>query len=138
MDSYLKEKFTCECGAVICRGYKRFHVITKQHLEYLQNGVSKLEYLENKKQSKKDIIECECGVTYKAAGNSRHVDTKTHQNYLLCGETKSERIERNLTNYMNMRNEKVLCECCNVHFIKRHLSRHNKSAMHINNQSSKI
>ena len=34
---YLKEKITCECGAVICRRYKSGHCKTQKHLLQLES-----------------------------------------------------------------------------------------------------
>jgi hypothetical protein len=132
MTDYLKEKYECECGAVLCRGQKRFHIKTKQHLQCIENGISKSEYLENKKlQNKNEIIECECGVKYKR-NNKGHHKTKTHLNYINTGETKQTRMDKNVLK----RTDKIMCDCCKVFYIRKHKSKHEKSLKHINNIST--
>jgi hypothetical protein len=34
---YAKEKIQCECGLIICRGYKSQHIKSQKHLEFINN-----------------------------------------------------------------------------------------------------
>jgi len=38
-DNLLKEKFTCECGAILSKGAKFKHVKRRQHLKYMDNNI---------------------------------------------------------------------------------------------------
>lgn len=73
-----KEKMTCECGAIICKGSQERHKKTKKHLMQLKN----IEDINNNVDKRKIKYKCECGDITLVQHKARHEKTLKHINFV--------------------------------------------------------
>jgi len=132
---YMKQKFECACGKIICNGFKRHHFKTVFHVNFLKTGIKESEMKEEtNKLDPEEIILCGCGVQHKRKFENNHCNTKTHMKFIESGKTKEQQMNDNVDNYMEKRQEKEPCSIC----LKMHSKRHMKEHMKTHNKQNKI
>ena len=75
-----KNKFICDCGSIITKGYMKMHFKTLKHIAFINRPfVKNYEVVKH---------ECYCGKIYNKSNNSNHLKSKYHREY--CRKNRKE------------------------------------------------
>ena len=77
------EPYLCECGRQLSSINNRYrHIKTKQHLDFVENGIKYVKPTRTYEEYKYDKINCGCGGKYTPNQKSEHFKTKRHQKFI--------------------------------------------------------
>ena len=101
------EPYLCECGRQLFINNRCAHIKTKQHLDFVENGIKYVKPTRTYEEYKNDKINCDCGGKYTPKRKAGHFKTKQHLDFV---ENGIKYVKPTRTN-AESKNDKINCDC---------------------------